>query len=216
VETTAGRAARTTTSLVVILVGAGLVLVVFYSMGTELFASNSPTNVFGHASDLVRNNREVNSILRGPLKFHGDASSSRMRRNRQINSRIVVDPSTGEEKMILHFFVEGKGKEDDAAHQSWWTRAKRAIYPIVFEPSGGPSYPPPPEPAPSEQPETKEQSWFEYLFGALLPSTYRRTPNAPVFARPVKPELGKYTTGEVVATLTKVSVNLILSVRLDY
>jgi TIM21 len=43
----------------VIFAGAGLVLVVFYSMGTELFAANSPTKIFGRASDLVRNNEEV-------------------------------------------------------------------------------------------------------------------------------------------------------------
>jgi hypothetical protein len=126
-----------------------------------------------------------------------------MRRNRRINSTIIVDPSTGEEKMILHFYVEGKSR-DDHSGESWWTSAKRWIQPIVFERSDGQPLEPAPEPTPKSEPE--EQSWFSYFFGALMPSTYRRGTGSsmPVFHRPAKPELGKYTTGEAVATLTRV------------
>ncbi|GAA5911214.1 hypothetical protein JCM8208_005763 [Rhodotorula glutinis] len=127
-------------SFVVVSFGAGLLVLVAYAFGSELFSEASPTRVFEDCVERVRADQELSTILPPPLSFHGSASSTRMRRNRRISSSLSVDPRTGAETLFVRFYVEGTDPlaAEAQAGETWLDWAKRWIGPAVWEDSHRP------------------------------------------------------------------------------
>ncbi|KAF9434762.1 mitochondrial import inner membrane translocase subunit tim21 [Entomortierella beljakovae] len=106
-------ATKTTTNYAVVGVGVVLVASIGYAIVSELFGSNSDTHIFGDALEKVRNNEKLTDILGTPIKGHGEASSSKRRRNRRIHSQVVLDAGN-KEHLLMRFYVEGPDGEGTA------------------------------------------------------------------------------------------------------
>ncbi|KAF8807257.1 hypothetical protein BYT27DRAFT_7189355 [Phlegmacium glaucopus] len=109
---TGGKVLRTTvrtTNLGVILLGAGLSALLIYCLTSELFSTNSPTVIYGDACERIKSSPRIAKYLNNPLTFHNNPPSAlRPRhRNRHITSRVMVD-SSGQEHMIMTFYVQGR------------------------------------------------------------------------------------------------------------
>ncbi|KAH9487090.1 Mitochondrial import inner membrane translocase subunit tim21 [Psilocybe cubensis] len=109
---TGGKVLRTTartSNLGVILLGAGLSVLLVYSLTTELFSKNSPTVLYGDACEKIEKSARLAKYLNGPLTFHNNPPSAvRPRhRNRHVTSRVMVD-QYGQEHMIMTFYVQGR------------------------------------------------------------------------------------------------------------
>ena len=115
------------------------VLVLTYALATELLARNSPTVVYGEACSLVSSSPEVRKHLLPPFKFHtsfsttldsngGDGAGallpSRGRRSRTVTAAITTDAQTGDELMLVRFFVGARDKDHDL---TMWDRARENI-----------------------------------------------------------------------------------------
>ncbi|KAI1307868.1 mitochondrial import inner membrane translocase subunit tim21 [Mortierella claussenii] len=106
-------ATKATTNYTVIAVGVVLVGAIGYAIVSELFGSNSDTHIFGDALEKVRNNEKLQEIIGSPMMGHGEASSSKRRRNRRIHSQVVLD-AEGKEHLLMRFYVEGPDNEGTA------------------------------------------------------------------------------------------------------
>ena len=122
------RTTARTTNFGVILLGAGLSVLLVYSLTSELFSKNSPTVLYGNACERIKqservclthldcflnvlkcNDLQLASYLNGPLTFHNNPPSAiRPRhRNRHVNSRVMID-QYGQEHMLMTFYVQGR------------------------------------------------------------------------------------------------------------
>ncbi|KXN83604.1 Mitochondrial import inner membrane translocase subunit tim21 [Leucoagaricus sp. SymC.cos] len=110
------RTASQTKNLTVILIGAGLATLLIYTITSEMYSSNSPTNLFKDASERIKcNPRARHSIhavlkyLNGPLTFHNNPPSlvRPRHRNRHVTSQVFVD-AHGNEHMIMTFYIQGR------------------------------------------------------------------------------------------------------------
>ncbi|KAH8835428.1 TIM21-domain-containing protein [Flagelloscypha sp. PMI_526] len=174
------RSTVNTTNFIVILVGASLCCVLFYSLTSELFSPNSPTVLYGDACDRLEGSSRVKKYLSGSLSFHTEPPSSlRPRhRNRQVASTIVFD-HLGREHMLLNFFVSSSPSNDlsytervsswistlgdtSAQELAGWIRLKTQN---VWE-SGKSALRFGPQPA-----TAKAQSWYSGFFGSLKAAT---------------------------------------------
>ncbi|KAF9414591.1 hypothetical protein BGZ94_000336 [Podila epigama] len=106
-------ATKTTTNYTVVAAGAVLIGVIGYAIVSELFGSNSDTHIFGDALERVRSNEKLQEIIGTPMKGYGEPSSSKRRRNRRIQSQVVLD-AEGKEHLLMRFFVEGPDNEGTA------------------------------------------------------------------------------------------------------
>ncbi|KFH68430.1 hypothetical protein MVEG_05245 [Podila verticillata NRRL 6337] len=106
-------ATKTTTNYTVVGAGVVLVGVIGYAIISELFGSNSDTHIFGDALEKVRNHDKLQDIIGSPMKGHGEPSSSKRRRNRRIQSQVILD-GEGKEHLLMRFFVEGPDNEGTA------------------------------------------------------------------------------------------------------
>ncbi|KAG0369056.1 mitochondrial import inner membrane translocase subunit tim21 [Gamsiella multidivaricata] len=106
-------ATKATTNYTVIAVGVVLVGAIGYAIVSELFGPNSDTHVFGDALEKVRNNERLQDVIGSPMKGHGEPSSSKRRRNRRIQSQVVLD-AEGKEHLLMRFYVEGPDNEGTA------------------------------------------------------------------------------------------------------
>ncbi|KAF5356024.1 hypothetical protein D9756_004200 [Leucocoprinus leucothites] len=115
---TGGKVVRTasqTKNLAVILIGAGLASLLIYTITSEMYSSNSPTNLFKDACERIkrnpraRHNVPVFKYLNGPLTFHNNPPSlvRPRHRNRHVTSQIFVD-AHGHEHMIMTFYIQGR------------------------------------------------------------------------------------------------------------
>lgn len=113
--------------------GAALTLILAYALATELLAKNSPTVVYGEACKLVSNSSEVQAHLLPPYTFHtslsavtsdGTLPAVRGRRNRNVSAAVVPDGKTGEEIMLLRFFVGARDKDKDL---TIWQRTRQGV-----------------------------------------------------------------------------------------
>lgn len=159
---------------------------------------------------------KLRTLLLPPLSFHGASNGNRLNRNRRISSTHATDPSTGAELLFVKFWVEGLAPVNDT-DTNWWDTVKKWVGPLIWEDSSRPgSYVPTPsvpkvEPPP---PEPVGRTWGGWaadglasVFGGIIPR--RKDANGAaaresLFARPRKPALGEYYTGEVFAELEKV------------
>ncbi|EPQ28909.1 uncharacterized protein PFL1_03710 [Pseudozyma flocculosa PF-1] len=119
------RATVQSSRTVLIFGGAALTFVLVYALSTELFAKNSPTVVFGDACKRVQTSPEIAQHLLPPYRFHTSSAftttaspsplnpPARGRRSRSVASYSYVDQTTGQEKMLLRFFVEARDKDRD-------------------------------------------------------------------------------------------------------
>ncbi|KAJ3576127.1 hypothetical protein NP233_g627 [Leucocoprinus birnbaumii] len=116
---TGGKVVRTasqTKNLAVILVGASLASLLIYTITSEMYSSNSPTNLFKDACERIKRNprachntSEVHKYLNGPLTFYNNPPSlvRPRHRNRHVTSQIFVD-AHGHEHMIMTFYIQGR------------------------------------------------------------------------------------------------------------
>ncbi|TIC41366.1 TIM21-domain-containing protein [Wallemia mellicola] len=89
-----------------------------YTMGTELFSSNSPTRLYGKACKLISDSPDVRKLMGdSSLTFYSQAPDSRRRRNHQIQHMTAFD-AYGKEHMIMKFYVNSKLPSTEET-QSW-------------------------------------------------------------------------------------------------
>ncbi|GAA5977096.1 hypothetical protein JCM11641_001299 [Rhodosporidiobolus odoratus] len=227
----AGRAATQTGSAVVVLFGAGLVALVAYAFGSELFSEASPTRVFEDCVERVKADPELPSILLPPHSFHGSSSSSRTRQ-RHIQHSYSQDPQTGTETLFVRFYLDARSPLDQHAGESWMDWAKRWVGPLIWEDSSNPgAYQPvlsgeekerrekvEREEREREEKEKRKKTWSGWLGANLSLSAalggflggekgFRGAKgdegSGSLFRRQRKPAPGEFTTGEVVAELEK-------------
>ncbi|KAI8059347.1 TIM21-domain-containing protein [Gongronella butleri] len=99
-------ASKASFNFTVIGVGVALTAGLVYVVSTELFGSQSSTNIFSDALERARHNEELITLIGEPMKGHGAPSRSRMRRNRRIQYQ-MVDDQQGNEHLLMKFYVEG-------------------------------------------------------------------------------------------------------------
>ncbi|GAA6003368.1 hypothetical protein JCM10207_000299 [Rhodosporidiobolus poonsookiae] len=225
----AGRVATQGASFVVVLAGAGLVALVAYAVGSELFSEASPTRVFEDCVDRVKADPELSTMLLEPLTFHGTASGSRAR-HRRISHTYSADPATGAETLFVRFWIEARDPADAHAGESWMDWAKRWVGPAIWEDSHNPGAWQPRVSAEQEAEEERKRvekerkdaaerrktwgGWLSAGLGSALGGltggkgglSGRRTDGEDqggFFRRQRKPRLGEFSTGEVVAELQK-------------
>ncbi|CAO3596749.1 unnamed protein product [Absidia cylindrospora] len=103
-------ATKASFNLTVFGVGFALTAGLAYYIGSELFSSDSSTNIFSDAVDRARKNQELVDLLGTPIKAHGAPSRNRMKRNRRIQYQIV-DDQYGQAHFFMKFYVEGPDNE---------------------------------------------------------------------------------------------------------
>jgi len=90
----------------VIVIGTVIFLALSYYVGSELFIRFSPTSLFTDALDRIRQHSELAKVLGEPISGHGEASRSRLQRNRRLGYETMKDV-LGREHIVMRFFVEG-------------------------------------------------------------------------------------------------------------
>ncbi|KAI8885391.1 TIM21-domain-containing protein [Backusella circina FSU 941] len=98
-------ASKTTVNVGVILTGVALTSAIVYYIGSELFGSQSGTNIFSDAVKRIHDNEQLVAMLGEPIKSHGEGGGKR-RRNRRIMPQIVQDANQNEH-LFMRFYVEG-------------------------------------------------------------------------------------------------------------
>ncbi|OCB91642.1 hypothetical protein A7U60_g1103 [Sanghuangporus baumii] len=121
------RSTERTSNFTVIAIGAGLTIVLVYTLLSELFARNSPTVKFNEASKLIEQSDVLRAHLPGKLIFHNNPPSAvRPRhRNRRVSSRVMQD-SAGREHLLLNFYIRA---EPRSAHgdEEYLERIKKTV-----------------------------------------------------------------------------------------
>ncbi|ORX57050.1 TIM21-domain-containing protein [Hesseltinella vesiculosa] len=103
-------ASKASFNFTVIGVGLALTLGLVYVVGSELFGTQSSTNIFSDALERARQNEEIIELIGEPIKGHGAPSRNRMKRNRRIQYQLVNDQQ-GNEHLLMRFYVEGPNNE---------------------------------------------------------------------------------------------------------
>lgn len=116
--------------------GALLTAVIAYALSTELFAPNSPTVIYSEACKLIQKSDKVHNYLLEPYRFQTSLTergadfsplnppSHPHRPSQTVHSYRFVDPRTGEDKMVMHFYVEAQDKDKPL---SYWQQARASI-----------------------------------------------------------------------------------------
>ncbi|KAF8527914.1 TIM21-domain-containing protein [Hysterangium stoloniferum] len=122
------RTTARTSNLFVILLGGSLAGVLVYTLATELFAKNSPTVLYNDACERIKASPAILAYLQGPLSFHNNPPLRHRprHRTRHVNSMLAVDAS-GQEHLLLNFYVEGKDPTSIPAHFESKPLADRAL-----------------------------------------------------------------------------------------
>ncbi|TKY86784.1 hypothetical protein EX895_004424 [Sporisorium graminicola] len=119
--------------------GGALTFVLIYALTSELFAKNSPTAIYSDACKRVQNSVEIANHLLTPYRFRtmptaesGSSDFSPLnppsvkdrRRSRSVPSVTFTDERTGEEKMLLRFWIGAREKGED---WSFWDTARYEV-----------------------------------------------------------------------------------------
>ncbi|CDS01162.1 uncharacterized protein SPSC_02879 [Sporisorium scitamineum] len=119
--------------------GGALTFVLIYALTSELFAKNSPTVIYSDACKRVQNSAEIANHLLTPYRFRtmpisesGSSGFSPLnppsvkdrRRSRSVPSVTFTDERTGEEKMLLRFWIGAREKGED---WSFWDTARYEV-----------------------------------------------------------------------------------------
>ncbi|EST07595.1 Mitochondrial import inner membrane translocase subunit Tim21 [Kalmanozyma brasiliensis GHG001] len=120
--------------------GGALTFVLIYALTSELFAKNSPTVIYADACKRVQKSAEIGNHLLMPYRFRtsptvesGSSDFSPLnppsvkdrRRSRSVPSVSFTDERTGEEKMLLRFWIGAREKGEE------WSIWDTARYEIV-------------------------------------------------------------------------------------
>lgn len=89
--------------IAIIIAGIGVIGVVFYTVGKELFSSQSPAGVYSKALKKCQNNIEVLDTLGEPITGHGTSGSRR--RKQHVSSQEFME--NGVKHMRVVFKIEG-------------------------------------------------------------------------------------------------------------
>lgn len=134
------RATVQSSRTLLILGGGALTFVLIYALTSELFAKNSPTVIYANACKRVQKSPEIANHLLTPYRFRtsptaesGSSDFSPLnppsvkdrRRSRSVPSVTFTDERTGEEKMLLRFWIGAREKGED------WSILDTARYEIV-------------------------------------------------------------------------------------
>lgn len=186
----------------VIVFGLGLTGLVIYAVSSEIYAPNSPTNLYEEAAELVKRSPEVNAILLQPIKTHAESTGSR--RARRVQGNVSIDKRTGRERMTIRFAVEGRAPESPEP-ETWVEFAKRWLRPIIIEPSVPTDLLPVPA-LPAKQPDPEPTSsftgWLSSAFGSLMPSAFASKGGSDVSHAsklPTRPAKGSFSGAEALA-----------------
>ncbi|KAL4402072.1 TIM23 mitochondrial import inner membrane translocase complex protein [Malassezia pachydermatis] len=130
------RATVNTSRLFVIGTGALLTIVIGYALSTELFARNSPTVIYSEACKLIQKSDKIHAYLLEPYRFQTSLTEFRSdysplnppshphRPSQTVHSMRYLDPRTGEDKMMLHFYVEARDKDQPLGY---WQYARSSV-----------------------------------------------------------------------------------------
>ncbi|KAJ3342397.1 hypothetical protein HDU93_002513 [Gonapodya sp. JEL0774] len=77
-----------------------------YTVGSELLGDTSSTTVFRELLERVKEHERVGELVGTPIRGTVD-QSSRARTVKTVNHHIVQDPVTGQQKMIVRFYIQG-------------------------------------------------------------------------------------------------------------
>lgn len=130
------RATVGTSRFFLISAGALITLIIAYSLTTELFARNSPTVIYNEACKHIQKSDKVHEYLLEPYRFQTSLTETRgdfsplnppshpHRPSQTVHSMRYVDPRTGAEKLVMHFFMEARDKDKPL---SYWQYIRSGI-----------------------------------------------------------------------------------------
>lgn len=129
------RATVNTSRFFFISAGAALTFVIAYALSSELFATNSPTVIYGEACKLIEKSDKVHAYLLRPYRFQTNLSEyasysplnppgNLHRPSQTVSSVEYHDAQTGHDKMFIHFFIEAREKGTEL---SYWQVVRGAI-----------------------------------------------------------------------------------------
>lgn len=108
---------------------------IIYALSSELFATNSPTVIYGEACKLVDKSEKIHAYLLRPYRFQTNlteyASYSPLnppgnlhRPSQTVSSVEYHDARSGRDKMFIHFFIEAREKDTEL---SYWQTVRSSI-----------------------------------------------------------------------------------------
>ncbi|XP_041457348.1 mitochondrial import inner membrane translocase subunit Tim21-like [Lytechinus variegatus] len=87
----------------IIVLGVGITGLMFYTLGKELFSSDSPNGIYTKAYKLCKNNVEIQDALGTPIKGYGEMT----RRKRRRHVSHLEYSQEGVNFMRMKFYLEG-------------------------------------------------------------------------------------------------------------
>lgn len=122
------QASKDASYLVIILGGLGVMGIMFYTVGKELFSKQSPGGVYNQALKLCKKNDEVIDYLGEPITGHGTSGS---RRRRQIvnSHNFLVD---GVKHMRIQFYINGPYRKGTVHVEVYEDENKKYQYKYVI------------------------------------------------------------------------------------
>lgn len=130
-------------------------------------------------------------------QFHGSGMDG-TKRHRNIQS-VMRRNASGLEEQVVRFSLTAHIKDDP--NESYYSRLKRWLRPIVVESSNQLHYEPEPQPQPKEE---EQKGFWGALLHAFTPRKDTASPRPVVGFSRRKPVLGQYHKGEVVCVLIRV------------
>ncbi|XP_033125240.1 mitochondrial import inner membrane translocase subunit Tim21-like [Anneissia japonica] len=101
------QASKDVTYIAVVVVGAVLLVAMFYTVGQELMDSKSPNSVFTRSLKLCKKNYEVMEAIGEPIKGYGEMD----RRGRRKHVSHVIYTKNGSQYMRMKFYIEGSKRK---------------------------------------------------------------------------------------------------------
>ncbi|XP_071959181.1 mitochondrial import inner membrane translocase subunit Tim21-like [Antedon mediterranea] len=105
------QASKDLTYIAVVVVGAVLLIAMFYTVGQELMDSKSPNSVFTRSLKLCKNNYEVVEAIGEPVKGYGEMD----RRGRRRHVSHMIFTKNDIQYMRMKFYIEGS-KQKGTVH----------------------------------------------------------------------------------------------------
>ncbi|XP_050399231.2 mitochondrial import inner membrane translocase subunit Tim21 [Patella vulgata] len=120
----------------VILLGLGVLGVIVYAVGQELFSSSSPSGIYGSALKLCKQNTQIIDALGQPIKGYGETT----RRGRRRHVSHLEFMEDGVKHIRMKFYIEGPHKKGTVTLESKQNdRGKYEVCFIYVELDGYPS-----------------------------------------------------------------------------
>ncbi|XP_012283322.1 mitochondrial import inner membrane translocase subunit Tim21 [Orussus abietinus] len=114
--------------LIVIVLGIGVTSVVCYTIGKELFSSNSPNGVYKAAMERCITDPKVIDALGEPISVHG----TRNRRGRGNHPAHEIYQRDGVNHMRMQFFIQGSRKHGTVHLEVYENETGNYVYKYLF------------------------------------------------------------------------------------